>query len=492
MPLRPNLTERSRATTATVPGAGAGRARTGLGGSHTVVTYPPLRALEPLIGDEPFRIDAASPLHLYFHVAFCEYICSFCHYQRTYTHPERQAEAVEPYIDALGREVDYRSAALDGAQIQSVYLGGGTPTALTLGSLERLVGHMGRLVDLRETYFAFETSPKTAVGREGAAKLACLVASGAKRVSIGVQTFDELLLRQQRGHDGPELDEALTAVFALGIPVNIDLIQDLPLQQEDHIEADLLRIQDLKPDQVTWYTLRAEKGSTIGKLEGSRTAREAALFSSMADSEQSIRRRLRIISAMRSMGYHPQPGGRFLREAAGADLFKSVRNGLDTNLLGFGLSSYSHGWGYFFRNIENRHVAQGIGEYITRMCRQETPVGSLMRLSDLERAASVIVQAARSVIPFSLLDRDDESGQGWRQAAARCVEEGLMVREATGLRLSATGMALEEEVASLFYSAPVRKALTRLGAYWAGPEWFQPGPMPARRRTSVAAATEGV
>lgn len=470
---------------------GPTRARSGLGGSHTVVTYPPLNALEPLYGDEPFQIDASSPVHLYFHVAFCEFICSFCHYQRTFTNPDRQAPAVDPYVDALGREVDFRMAALEGARVQSVYLGGGTPTALSRPSLERLVGHMQRLVDLAGTYFAFETSPKTATGPDGAAKLNLLVASGAKRVSMGVQTFDEMLLRQQRGHGNAELDEALGAVFALGIPVNLDLIQDLPLQDAGHIEADLIRVGELRPDQVTWYTLRAEKGSMIGKLEGSRTAREAALFSSIADSDESLGRRLRIIEGMRSLGYHPQPGGRFLRDADRGDLFKAVRNGLEANLLGFGVSSYSHGWGYFFRNIEDHRVSHGISEYIARMRRRETPVGSVMRLSELERAASKLVQAARTFIPYDLLDRDDESGQGWRRAAARCVEDGLFTREAGGLRLTETGLALEEEVASLFYSAPVRKSLARLGKYWAGPEWFQTNATAAKRYASVAADMKG-
>jgi oxygen-independent coproporphyrinogen-3 oxidase len=470
--------EVSAAAAASAATVGIWRARSGLGGSHTVVTYPPLNALEPMEGEEPFQIDAKSPVHLYFHVAFCEFICAFCHYQRTFTDPRRQAPAVEPYVEALGREIDRRRDALADAPIQSVYLGGGTPTALDYPTLERLLSHIRRLVDLRETHFSFETSPKTVVEPDGAAKLALLVSSGARRVSMGVQTFDETILRQQRGHGRAELDAAIEAVLELGITVNLDLIQDLPLQGAEHIEEDLANIAKIRPAQVTWYTLRAQKGSTIGKLEGSGTAREAALFSSIADGKASVSRRLRIISAMRELGYRPRPGGRFLRDADREDIFKSVRNGLAANLLGFGISSYSHGWGYFFRNLADRRVSHVISEYISRMRAGRSPVGSLMKLSSLERAASEMVQAARTFIPFELLDRDDATGWAWRTAAERCVEAGLLGREAHGLRLTELGLAVEEEVSSLFYSAPVREKLASHGEYWAGPEWFDP---PAKR-----------
>lgn len=448
------------------------RARSGLGGSHTVVTYPPLNSLEPLDGPEPFAIDGHAPVHLYAHVAFCEYICSFCHYQRSLTQLHRSAPAIEPYIEALGREVTMRAASLGPAVVESVYLGGGTPTSLTIESLRRLIGHLSVIADLKRSYFAFETSPKTVCAADGADKLGMLIEAGAKRVSIGVQTFDDELLRQQRGHGRDELERALEQVFALGLTVNIDLIQDLPLQQDSHIEADLEAIARYMPDQVTWYTLRAQKGSMIGKLEGARTAREAALFSTIADGGTSVARRLRINAAMQAMGYHLRPGGRFQKQATGNDVFKSVRNGLSANLLGFGVSSYSHGWGYFFRNLALPQVSRSIADYIARMATGLSPVGTVLEIDPLERAASAVIQAARSFIPYTLLDRDDESGEGWRNASLRCLELGLFSSVLGGLQLTQLGHALEEEISSLFYSAPVRRKLVARGEYWADDSWF--------------------
>ncbi|MGH9878403.1 MAG: hypothetical protein ACRD5H_12270, partial [Nitrososphaerales archaeon] len=75
-------------------------------------------------------------------------------------------------------------------------------------------------------------------------------------MSIGVQTFNERLLRRSRGHGQRILLDALEVVLSLAENVNIDLLQDLPDQNLDHILEDLDFIERLKPAQVTWYLLR--------------------------------------------------------------------------------------------------------------------------------------------------------------------------------------------------------------------------------------------
>jgi coproporphyrinogen III oxidase-like Fe-S oxidoreductase len=129
------------------------RLRSGLGGSHTVVTYPPLDVLESLVGPEPFSITPVNNVHLYFHVAFCEFICMFCHYQRVLTGLEKENGGVPSYVDAVLAEIEMRRQALVGSTIRSVYLGGGTPTSLdstirTIGSRDRYFGRFSSVLVL--------------------------------------------------------------------------------------------------------------------------------------------------------------------------------------------------------------------------------------------------------------------------------------------------------------------------------------------------------
>ena len=437
------------------------RLRGGLGGSHTVVTYPPLDVLDPLEGAEPFTLDPVDGVHLYFHVAFCEFICMFCHYQRVLTGIEKENGGVPTYVDAILAEIELRRPGLAGSTIQSVYLGGGTPTSLSLCQLERLVEGIDGLVDLKPNWFCFETSPIATVKGGGAAKIAMLAARGADRVSLGVQSFDNSILFSQRGHSAEVVDEALAILRPYGFVLNIDLIQDLPFQTEASIDGDLAAIATHRPEQVTWYTLRAQRGSSLAKVQGSHSSQDHHLLSGIASGSDSVRRRLQIIDGMEALGYETRPGGRFALPDQRRDLYKSVRQGLESALLGFGVSAYSHGWGHIFRNISGHNDLKAIRRYVETVMAGRSPIATCMAVNELEQTAAAVVTGIRDRLPAAYLDRDDPTGSAWRQSASWCVAEGLIELQDGVYRLTRTGRALEEEIAFMFYSVPVREALAR-------------------------------
>ncbi|MDP3737468.1 MAG: radical SAM protein [Hyphomonadaceae bacterium] len=448
------------------------RVRAGLGGSHTTVTYPPLDALSPTNGVEPFTIGGNAPVHLYVHIAFCEFVCSFCHYHRSHSGEHRQAPALRPYLDAVASEIASRRASLAGQPIASIYLGGGTPTAMAHEDLVRLVETLSTLQNLQTTKFCVETSPLTASGDGGRKKLRTLVASGMDRVSIGVQSFEDELLRTHRGHNLATLREALDEVFSLGIRTNVDLMQDLPLQTMDSIDNDLREIERYQPDQVTWYILRLHEGSAMNKIYAPRPEDPEDTLSSVPSSLESAERRAHIITCMTSLGYRRRPGGRFMRNSASEDTYKRVRGGSRANMLGFGSSSYSHGWGYFFRNITDTKVMPSTNDYIRRMRQGGSAVGWAKQLTDIERRASRVCELSREVLPFDALAGDDASASGWRRAASICLDTGIFEKSASGYRLTELGALFEEEIASLFYSQEVRSELRRKKLYWADEAWF--------------------
>ncbi len=458
------------------------RVRSGLGGSHTVVTYPPLDALTALKSDrEPFELTRASNANLYFHIAFCEFVCQFCHYHRSHSGEKSPAPALKPYLSALRREIRMRKECIDAETVDSVYIGGGTPTALPQSDLEDLLESIREIANLERTLFSVETSPLTAAGAIGAAKLAMLKEAGMNRISIGVQSFNGELLRTHRGHELATLYDALDNVMSLGIDVNVDLMQDLPLQTGEAIEEDLAAIARIMPSQVTWYILRLHEGSAMNKIYAPNPTIDDDL-SGIAKAQVSAERRLRINQAMAQLGYKRQPGGRFLLRSGESDIFKTVRGGVDPTLLGFGASSYSHGWGYFFRNLTNDKMMRGTNDYIRRMKDGGTPIGSFLELTESERRASAICRAARTFIPDALLDFDDGNAADWRAAVAKCTEAGLFERDEAGYALSWLGELFEEEISSLFYSRRTRELLMGRERYWANSSWFDPTDSPVSLR----------
>lgn len=102
------------------------RARHGLGGSHTVVTYPPLDVLKHIRAEDiAALVRPARGLNLYVHVAFCEHICPFCHYAKTYSPIGVEGEFVQSYLDALELEMERWAELLQGSTVSSLYIGGG-------------------------------------------------------------------------------------------------------------------------------------------------------------------------------------------------------------------------------------------------------------------------------------------------------------------------------------------------------------------------------
>ena len=438
------------------------RARKGLGGSHTVVTYPPLDVLHPL--DDPSRVEAdiraCDGLNLYVHVAFCEFICAFCHYTKARSHIDAETDIVSSYLDAVGRELESRRAALSGASIDSLYIGGGTPTVLPTGALVSLIEQAADLGGTRAHRICVETSPLTLNAGTGRAKLDALLAMGVDRFSVGVQSFDDALLRAHRGHSHAELMTALGYLRERAPALNIDLIQDLPGQSPKSIPADIEGIRKVQPDQVTWYILRTGSGSRWHKT--GRTGRD-----DMPSDLESGRRRLEIIDAMESIGYHACGGGRFMRACGTPDHYKNVRQNASKALLGFGASAYSHGWGWFFRNGTSSTGGTAIRNYIRTVKSGKSPIGSARRLTKGDCRAATLSTAIRHTLPADLLTGDTEQAGRTRALADRLTACGAAVRDAGGnLRLTRYGRAYEEEIASLFYGQPIRNELAVRGLLW--------------------------
>lgn len=180
------------------------------------------------------------------HVPFCEELCPYCSFNRIVF----QEELARPYFKALRKEI--RQYAELGYDFQAVYVGGGTPTVLP--------DELGQCLSLaRELFNVKEVSVETNPNHLTPENLDRLVDMGIDRLSVGVQTFDDALLREvQRYHkygSGEEIVRRLTLAQGRFRTLNADMMFNFPTQTMEVLERDLETILKLGVDQVTYYPL---------------------------------------------------------------------------------------------------------------------------------------------------------------------------------------------------------------------------------------------
>jgi putative oxygen-independent coproporphyrinogen III oxidase len=161
----------------------------------------------------------------YIHIPFCEHICHYCDFNKFFL----EGQPVDEYLDALGKEMSLTLEQFPKGSLNSIYVGGGTPTALNesqLGKLCELI-HEHLTFD-SDTEFTFEANP----GDLSKEKLQILKEAGVNRLSFGVQTFnDELLRKIGRAHRAKDVFHSVELAKQTGFEnINIDLIYSLPEQ----------------------------------------------------------------------------------------------------------------------------------------------------------------------------------------------------------------------------------------------------------------------
>ncbi|MGI9330043.1 MAG: coproporphyrinogen III oxidase family protein [Gammaproteobacteria bacterium] len=259
------------------------------------------RALQ--FDEKPAGLPAPVPGHrylLYLHVPFCESLCPFCSFHRVQF---RSAKA-KPYFEALRAEIDHYAAL--GFEFGEVYVGGGTPTVLP----EELARTLGWL---REHFAVTDISVETNPNHLTPPVIQALQAAGITRLSVGVQSFDDELLkrmgRYQAYGSGLEIAERLARVQTAFPTVNADLIFNLPGQSADSFARDLeILAQEVGVAQASFYPLMVTPST--------RARMRAEMGETQADSEQAL---YRMIESGLGQAYQASSAWCFSRGAAQVD-----------------------------------------------------------------------------------------------------------------------------------------------------------------------------
>ena len=210
--------------------------------------------------DREVREDQVS---LYIGIPFCPTRCAYCSFVSADV--GRTLKLVEPYLEAVLEEVEYTGRVLreSGLSIHSLYVGGGTPTTLSAGQLERLFSSARAHLPLETCVeYTVEAGRPDTITRE---KLEVLRDQGVERISINPQTLeDEVLAAIGRKHSARDILDAYALAREVGFDsVNMDLIAGLPRDSFEGFRRSLEGVLALRPENVTVHTLALKKGSRL-------------------------------------------------------------------------------------------------------------------------------------------------------------------------------------------------------------------------------------
>ncbi len=217
---------------------------------------------------------------IYVHVPFCRSFCTYCGFYsevapkcRKAEEQRRQQEQTEAFVSALEAEIASRKDEIErvfaSSDVNTLYIGGGTPSMLPLWAFERLVDALGR-----KSYseFTVEVNPEDIV-ENGPEYVKGLLALGVNRISMGVQSFDDRILKfMNRRHNAEHAVEAYRILEDAGVDnISIDLIFGLPqltvpLWQETIGKALNISAKGTLPKHISAYQLSIEPDSMLEKL----------------------------------------------------------------------------------------------------------------------------------------------------------------------------------------------------------------------------------
>jgi oxygen-independent coproporphyrinogen-3 oxidase len=325
-------------------------------------------------------VSGDSVRHLYVHLPFCASRCGYCDFV---TVVGRQGQH-GAYVDALLAELELERAVL-APRLESVFLGGGTPTLTEPRELERLLRSLPEAEEV-----TVEANPETVTPRLARR----LRDSGVTRVSLGAQSFQPRLLSVLDRRAGP--DDVRRAVYALRDArfdnISLDLIYGIPGQSAADLEADLSEALALEPEHLSCYELEAKPGTRFAHAHGAELTRQAEAMESYFE---------RVVVRLMEAGYRWYETANFCRPpqlAGGRDL-RSRHNlaywrGRD--YLGLGIGAVS--------TIDGRRwrTTPRLGHYLASLCAGERPEREFETLPERVRRSERLLLGLRLDEPLLL------------------------------------------------------------------------------------------
>lgn len=270
-------------------------------------------------------------MSIYIHIPFCKSICSYCDFTKILY----RSDLVIPYLDALEREID---EIYEHEVINTLYIGGGTPSCLSDLELERLNKIIRKLNLSKDIEFTFECNIEDISQR----LLIILKDMGVNRLSIGIESFDKCKLDfMNRNIDFTTASEKIKLARTFGFNnINLDLMYGIPGEKLRNLKKDLNLILKLEPDHISTYSLIIED-HTMCKVRDDKNI----------NPDDEVKMYEYIVNKLTKMGYNHYEISNFSKPG-----FESKHNLTYWNneeYYGFGLGAGGYVKGFRYTNIKN-------------------------------------------------------------------------------------------------------------------------------------------
>ena len=376
------------------------------------------------VDDPPQRTAARG---LYIHIPFCFHKCHYCDFYSLVDRKDRQ----EAFAERLTDEVEAAARILNGS-IETIFIGGGTPTLLAAPLWERLLEaiHAHLPID-RVREWTVEANPETVTPELAAV----LTEGGVNRVSIGAQSFHPVHLNTlERWHDPENVARAVSIMRGAGITnINLDLINSIPGQTLEEWEDDLNHALALEPDHLSCYTLTYEPNTPMaarlraGEFERADEDLEAAMYEHT---------RTRLAQA----GFEHYEISNWARP--GKQCAHNLLYWRNANWWPLGPGAAGHANGLRWKNAPN------LGRYLDS--HGLPPAVEVERLDEYAQRGETLMLGLRLIEGMELQELGDllPFDDPRRSTIERFVQDGVMERTQSHIRLSDRGRLIADSVLS--------------------------------------------
>lgn len=364
---------------------------------------------------------SSTPLSLYIHIPFCRSKCAYCDFA---SFPGREADW-EAYFLALWTEMDAWRTRCKGRRVETVFFGGGTPSIVPADTIAQTLAHARRAFTIApDAEISMEANPGT-VSRES---LRAVRAAGVNRLSLGVQSFDDGILREiGRIHTACEAGEAVRAAREAGFDnLNLDLMYALPGQTTAQWEDTLSRAIALNPEHISAYSLIVEENTPI-----------AARAKEIPDEDTVNRMQRQATKLLAQAGLARYEISNYARP--GRECRHNLTYWRRGEYLGLGLAAHS-----FFAGVRFENPAT-LGEYLAGAREKNRCV-----IGPEEALEEEILLATRTTRGLNLAEFAQKFGRDAlkaRQKTLKALEDGGLVQTKNGfLALTERGMEVQSAV----------------------------------------------
>ncbi len=371
-------------------------------------------------------------LSLYIHFPFCTNLCYYCDFYKTSHSPVKAAE----YIRVLADEIALVGGGLErgSGRVESIYIGGGTPSLLDPSDLEKLVSTIKKYFSLESNLeFSLEINPESI----DVDRLAAFQTLGVNRPVFGIQSFEpKALKRLGRKHNLHDTYRAVYLTRALGFAnFGVDMIFGLPGQTGQVLSRELAQLAELAPPHISYYQLTVEKGTRLdeqisaGKIKLPESDLCAAMYRAIAED-------------LKLRGYTRYEVSSFARP--GFECRHNLRYWEGGEYLGLGPSAHSYIGGQRFFNLSN------LEKYIKAVRQGQRPVQFDTRDSQARMAETIMLglRTLRGIDRRSfrkIYGRQVEETVN-QEIYRRMIEMGFIDPEGEHIRLTETGLPLADEI----------------------------------------------